>query len=135
MDNRRAYQRFPVQLDIKLRKLDGSATDFDAIINSVSFGGLGIIVSTELQVGTKISVEWPNPPFYFSGKAVAMCMVVGIGRENKERGLFRLNAKFSAPDSELTNSLLNWVQMQAHAKVRAQSAANRFSSKRKCIKF
>jgi len=135
VDNRRAYQRFQVQLDVKLRKLDGSTADFDAIINSVSFGGFGGSVSTELQPGTEISIEWPNPPFYFSGKAVAMCTVVGIGRENKEGGSFRLNAKFSDPDSDLTKSLLNWVQMQAYGKKRAQSAANRFSSKRKYIKF
>ena len=135
MNNQRAYQRFPVQLDVKLRKLDGTSADMDAIVSVVSSGGLGINTGEALQPGTEVSVEWPNPPFYFSGKAVAICTVVNITRENEEGGSFRVGLKFSDQDAELVHSLLNWIQMKASAQRRAQSAAKRFPSQRKRIKF
>lgn len=135
MANQRAYERFPVQLDVKLRKLDGMSAKMDAIVTVVSFGGLGINAGEALEPGTEVSVEWTNPPFYSSGKTVAICTVVGTTMENEEDGSFRIGVKFSDQDAELVQSLLNWVQMQASAQRRAQFPANRFPSQRKRIKF
>ena len=135
MDDRRSYQRFPVHLDVKLKKFEGTSVEMDGEVIDVSFRGLGIIVSEELQPGTEVSVEWPDPPFYFAGDAVVRGTVVSIQRDKGESGPFRLGVKFSDPDSELAQCLLNWVQMEASMQKRAQSVANRFSSKQKRIKF
>jgi hypothetical protein len=137
MDDRRSYERFPVQLDVKLRKCEGTSAEMDGTIFDVSFRGLGITVSEELQLqpGTEVSVEWPSPPFYFDGDAVVRCTVVSIQRDKGECGPVRLGVQFSDPDSELAQRLINWVQMEASMQKRSQSVANRFSSKQKRIKF
>ena len=135
MNDPRSYQRFPVQLDVKLRVPGDTSAEMDAIVCNVSFRGLGIIASAELQPGTEISVEWPNPPFYYPGKAAAMCTVVGIVKEKEEGISFRLNVQFSDRDSELAQSLLHWVQMQVTAQRKAQASATRFSGQRKRIRF
>lgn len=132
---RRAYQRYPVQLDVKLKKLDGSLDEIDAITVNVSFGGLGITVREELQSGTKISIEWPNPKFYYNGVAVVIGAIVDIVKPERERGLFKIGVKFVDHDSELIQSLLNWIQMQTSIQNRAKAVAKRSSRQQPRMKF
>ena len=109
----RSYQRHPFQIDVKLRKLDGTSAEMDATVVDISFGGLGIITSEELQSGTKISIEWQNPQFYFDGEAVAVGATVDIVKAEGEGSLFRLGVQFLDQDPRLIQSLLNWIRMQA----------------------
>ena len=134
MEDRRSYQRFPVQLDVKLKKLDGISDDMNATVYDVSFSGLGVTASAELHPGTGVSVEWPNPPFYYPDEAVVKGTVVSI-ENDKEEGMFRIGVKFSDSESELVQGLLNWVQMQAQAERRSQAAANKYSDQRKRHRF
>jgi len=115
----RAYERYPVELEVKLRKLEGTSTEIDATVIVVSFSGLGIIVGQELQSGTLISIEWKNPPFYFNGEPVERGTIVSVVKE-EEDGLFRLGVKFLDQDSGLIHSLLNWAIMKARRQKRAQ---------------
>jgi hypothetical protein len=132
---RRSYERYPVQLDVKLRKLDGTSDEFDATVIDVSFGGLGIITSEELQSGTQISIEWINPQFYFDGEPVAVGAIVDMVKPEGEVNLFRVGVQFLEQDSSLIQSLLNWIRMQASMQMRAQASAKRSSGQQKRIKF
>ena len=132
---KRSYERYPVEFDVKLNKLDGTSARIDATIVDVSFGGLGIITSEELQSGTKISIEWENPPFYFDGDAVAVGATIDLVKPQGEGGPFRLSLKFLDQDSGLIQSLLNWIQMQANLQKRAQAAAKRSAGQQRRIKF
>ena len=132
---KRSYERYPVQFDVKLKKLNETSAEIDATIVDVSFGGLGIITSEEVKSGTKISVEWENPPFHFDGDAVAVGATVDIVKPEGESGSFRLSLKFLDKDSGLIQSLLNWIQMQVSMQQRAQAAAKRSAGKQKRIRF
>ncbi|KPK01612.1 MAG: hypothetical protein AMK71_04885 [Nitrospira bacterium SG8_35_4] len=132
---RRSYERYPVQFDVKLRKLDGTSDEVDATVIDVSFGGLGIITSEELQSGTQMSIEWINPQFYFDGKPVATGAIVDIVKPEGEGGMFRLGVQFLDQDSSLIQSLLNWIRMQASKQMRAHAAAKRSPGQQKRIKF
>jgi hypothetical protein len=114
----RAYERYPVQLEVKLRKLEG--TEIDATVIVVSFSGLGIIVGQELQSGTLISIEWKNPPFYFNGEPVVRGTIANVTKLEDGSGLFRLGVKFLDQDSGLIQSLLNWAIMRARRQKRYQ---------------
>jgi len=122
MDNR-AYERYPVQLEVKLRKLEG--TEIDATVISVSFGGLGIIAGQELQSGTLISIEWKNPPFYFNGEPVMRGAIVDVIKSEEEDGLFRLCVKFLDQDLRFIQGLLNWVYMKSSMQKRTQLSGKR----------
>ena len=132
---RRAFQRYPVQFDVKLRKLDETSDEMNATVIDVSFGGLGIITGEELQSGTQISIEWIDPQFYYEGVAVAIGAIVDIVKPEGDAGMFRLGVKFSEEDSTLIQSLLNWIRIQASMQKRAQASAKRSSGQRKRIKF
>lgn len=132
---RRSYERYPVEFDIKLRKLDGTSDDMDATVIDVSFGGLGIITNAALQSGTQISIEWLNPKFYFDGKPVAVGAIVDIVNPETEDGRFRLGVQFLEQNSALIQSLLNWIRMQASMQQRARASANQFPGRKKQIKF
>ena len=132
---RRSYERYPVQFDVKLKNIDGISPDMDATVIDVSFGGLGIITSQELQSGAQISIEWINPQFYFDGDPVAIGAIVDIVKPEGEGGLFRLGVQFLEQDSGLIQSLLNWIRMQASMQKRAQATAKRFSGQQKRIRF
>jgi len=134
MEDRRSYHQFPVQLDVKLKKLDGISDDINATVYDVSFRGHGIMASAELHPGVEISVELPDPPFYYPDEAVVRATVVSIEKD-KVAGIFRLGVKFSDSGSELVQGLLNWVQMQTQTERRAQAAANRSSGQKKRLKF
>jgi len=121
--DKRAYERYPVQLEVKLRKLEG--TEIDATVISVSFGGLGIIVGQELQSGTLISIEWKNPPFYFDEEPVTRGAIVDVVKLDEEGGLFRLCVKFLDQNSRLIQSLLNWVYMRSSMQKRTQLSGKR----------
>jgi hypothetical protein len=84
----------------------------DASVIDVSFGGIGIIVSEKLQLGTDISIEWLNAPFYYAGDPVVRGTVVGCESTDGKDGPFRLSVKFAEKDSELVQRLLHWAQMQ-----------------------
>lgn len=135
MEERRSYQRFSVQLDVRLKKIDGSSASMDGTVFDVSFGGIGITVGEELQKDTEVSIEWPDPPFYCEGEAVVRCTVVSVTREEGESDTFRVGLMFSDPNSELAQRLLNWVQMQASRERRAQVTFNRSSSQQKNRRF
>jgi len=120
---KRAYNRYPVELEVKLRKLEG--IEIDATVISVSSGGLGITVGQELQSGTLISIEWKNPPFYFNGEPVARGTIVSVMKLEEEGGLYRLCVKFVDQHSSLIQSLLNWVNMRASMQKRAQLSGKR----------
>ena len=132
---RRSYERYPVQFDVKLRKLDGTSAEMDAKVIDVSFGGLGIITGEELPTGTQISIEWQNPQFYFDGEPVAIGAIVDIAKPEGEGGLFRLGVQFLDQDSSMIQSLLNWIRMQASMQKRAQASAKRFSGQQKRSRF
>jgi len=132
---RRVYERYPVELEVKLRKLEGTSTEIDATVISVSSGGLGIIVGQDLQSGTQVSIEWKNPPFYFNGEPVERGTIVSVVKLEEEDGLFRLSVKFLDKDSNLIQSLLNWVNMRASMQKRAQLSGKRSSDRQKRIKF
>ena len=132
---KRSYERYPVQFDVKLKKLNETSAKIDATIVDVSFGGLGIITSEEVKSGTKISVEWENPPFHFDGDAVAVGATVDIVKPEGESGSFRLSLKFLDQDSGLIQSLLNWIQMQVSMQQRTQAAAKRSAGKQKRLRF
>ncbi len=132
---RRSYQRYPVLLDITLRMLDGSSDTINAKVVNVSFGGLGITMSNELQSGTQISIEWVNPQFYYEGKAVSVAAVVDTVKPEGEHGPFMIGVKFLDNDSKLIQSLLNWIQMQANIQKRAQATARRSGAQQKRMKF
>jgi hypothetical protein len=132
---RRAYQRYPVQFDVKLKKLDETSAEMNATVIDASFGGLGIITSEELQSDTQIAIEWIDPQFYYEGAAVAIGAIVDIVKPEGDGGMFRLGVKFIDEDSDLIQSLLNWIRMQASMQQRAQAAAKRSSEQRKKIKF
>ena len=119
MEDRRSYLRYPAELDVKLKLLEGTSDDMDAAVVNVSFGGMGIIANEKLQPGTEVSVEWPNPPFYYSGDAVLRCTVVSIEKVDGEDGPFRISVKFSDKDSELVQRLLHWAQAQDSARKRS----------------
>ena len=131
MYERRSYQRYPVQLDVRLKQLDEASSDMDATITDVSTSGIKIIVGKELQPGTEVAVEWLSAPFYYDGELVEKGTVISIERTDAEDGQFRLNVKFLDADSKLVQSLLNWAQMQDSAKKRSRSGANRFTGQRK----
>jgi len=114
----RAYERYPVELEVKLRKLEGTSTEIDATVILVSFCGLGIIVGQELHSGTLISIECKNPPFYFNGEPVVRGTIVNVMKLEDEDGLFRLGVKFLDQDSGLIQSLLNWAIMRARRQKR-----------------
>ena len=116
----RSYDRYSVQLKVKLRKLEDTSIEIDATIIVVSFSGLGIIVGQELQSGSLISIECKNPPFYFQGEPVVRCTVVNVTKLEEESGLFRLGVEFLDQDSSLIQSLLNWAIMKARMQKRAQ---------------
>jgi c-di-GMP-binding flagellar brake protein YcgR len=132
---RRSYERYPVQFDVTLRILDKISDEIDATVIDISFGGLGIIMSEELQPGTKISIEWINPQFYFDGEPVAVGAIVDIVKPDGEAGQFRLGVQFLDQDSSLIQSLLNWIRTQASIQIRAQATAKRSSGQQKRIKF
>jgi hypothetical protein len=133
--SRRAYERYPVELEVTLRKLEGTSTEIDATVISVSIQGLGIIVGQELQSGTLISIEWKNPPFYFNGEPVTRGTIVNLMKLEEEQGLFRLGVRLSDQDSSLIQSLLNWVNMRASIEKRAQIHGKRSSERQKRIRF
>ena len=130
----RSYKRYPIQLEVKLRKLEETSTEIDATVIVVSFSGLGIIVGQELESGTLISIEWKNPPFYFHGEPVTRGTIVNVMNLEEEGGLFRLGVKFLDQDSSLIQSLLNWVNMRASMQKRAQ-IYGKPSERQKRIKF
>jgi len=130
--DKRAYERHPVQLEVKLRKLEG--TEIDATVISVSFGGLGILMGQELQSGTLISIEWKNPPFYFNGEPVVRGAIVDVTKLEDGSGLFRLSVKFLDQDSSLIQSLLNWVNMRSRMQKKAQ-ISGKPSERQKRIRF
>jgi hypothetical protein len=132
---RRSYERYPVQFDVKLKYLDKISDELDATVIDVSFGGLGIIMSEELQSGTKISIEWINPQFYFDGEPVAIGAIVDVVKPEGEGGLFRLGVQFFEQESTLIQSLLNWIRTQASIQIRAKSSVKRSSGQQKRIKF
>jgi hypothetical protein len=132
---RRAYQRYPVQFDVKLKKIDETSAEMNATVIDVSFGGLGIITGEELQAGTQISIEWIDPQFYYEGVAVAIGAIVDIVKPEGDGGTFRLGVKFTEQDSGLIQSLLNWIRMQAGIQKRAQAAVQRSSGQKKRMKF
>lgn len=132
---RRAYERYPVQLEVMLRNLDGTPGEMDATVIDVSFGGLGIITGAELQPGAHISIEWKNPQFYFDGEPVAIGAIVDIVKPEGAGGMYRLGVKFLEQDSGLIQSLLNWIRMQESVQKRAQVSVNRFSGQQKRIRF
>ena len=135
MDEQRSYHRVPVEMDVKLKTLDAPSVEMEGLVSDVSFGGLGIIVSEELQTGSEVSIVWSDPPFYFEGEAAARGTITGIARNEGDGGSFRVGVKISDSSSELVQSLLNWVQMQAQVVKRAQAIGNRFSVQRKRIQF
>jgi c-di-GMP-binding flagellar brake protein YcgR len=112
MEDRRSYLRYPAQLDVKLKQLEGTSADMDASVIDVSFGGIGIIANEKLKFGTDVSVEWLNAPFYYAGDAVLRGTVVSIETVDGEDGPFRMSVKFSDKDSELVQRLLHWAQTQ-----------------------
>ena len=118
MEDRRSYLRYPAELDVKLKQLDGTSDGMDASVVNVSFGGMGIIVKEKLQPGTDVSVEWLNAPFYYAGDAVLSGTVLSIENVDGDDGPFRLSVKFSDKDSELVQSLLHWAQTQNSARKR-----------------
>ena len=132
---RRSFERYPIQLEVKLKNPDGTTAVIDGTVVDVSSTGLGVIVSEKLQPGAEITIEWQNPPFYFDGEAVAIGAIVNIVKPEEESGQFRLGIEFSNSDSELTQNLLNWIQMQASINRRAESVSKRFSSQQKRINF
>jgi hypothetical protein len=121
---RRAYERYPVQFDVKLSRLDEISDEMDATVIDVSFGGLGIIMSEELQSGAKISIEWRNPQFYFDGEPVVIGAIVDIVKPEGEGGLFRLGVQCLDQDSTLILSLLNWIRTQVSIQIRTQATAS-----------
>jgi hypothetical protein len=132
---RRAYERYPVELEVKLRKLEGTSTEIDATVTSVSYGGLGITAGQELQSGTQVSIEWKNPPFYFDGEPIERGTIVSVMKLEEEDGLFRLGVKFLNQDSSLIQSLLHWVNVRASMQKRAQISGKRSSEKQKRVRF
>ncbi len=132
---RRSFHRYPIQLDVKLKKPDGTTSVIDGKVVDVSSSGLGIIVSEKLQPGAEITIEWQNPPFYCDGEALAIGAIVNIVKPEEGSDQFKLGIEFSASDSELTQSLLNWIQMQASMKKRAESVRKQFTSQKRRIKF
>jgi c-di-GMP-binding flagellar brake protein YcgR len=119
MEDRRSYLRYPAELDVKLKQLEGTSAGMDATVVNVSFGGMGIIANENLQPGTDVSVEWLNAPFYFDGDAVLNGTVVSIETVDGEDGSFRMSVKFSDKDSELVQRLLHWAQTQDSARKRS----------------
>jgi len=130
----RAYHRYPVQLKVKLRKLEETSIEIDATVIVVSFSGLGIIVGQELQSGSLISIECKNPPFYFEGEPVVRGTVVDVMKLEKGEGLFRLGVKFLDQDPGLIQSLLNWAIMRSKMQKRAQ-ISGKPSDRQKRIRF
>ncbi|UCD34270.1 MAG: PilZ domain-containing protein [Nitrospiraceae bacterium] len=130
MDERRSYQRYPVSLEVRLREVDGAPDADNATVVDVSFGGLAIVTERNMSLGTEVFVQWLNPPFYFAGDAVARAVVVSTRPEEGQNGRFRLGVKFKDGHSELAQSLLNWVQMQA-TRQRFSQPGRSFSGKGK----
>jgi len=130
----RAYDRYPVQLKVKLRTLEETSIEIDATVIVVSFSGLGIIVGQELQSGSIISVECKNPPFYFDGEPVVRGTIVSVMKLEEESGLFRLGVKFLDQDPSLIQSLLKWAIMRARMQKRAQ-ISGKPSERQKRIRF
>ena len=130
----RAYHRYPVQLKVKLRKLEETSIEIDATVVVVSFSGLGIIVGQELQSGSLISIECKNPPFYFEGEPVVRGTVVDVMKLEEGDGLFRLGVKFLDQDPSLIQSLLNWAIMRSRTQKRAQ-ISGKPSERQKRIRF
>ena len=118
MEDRRSWLRFTVQFSVKLRKLNGSSEEMEATVVDVSFRGIGIETNQELQPGTEISIEWPDPPFYFSGEAIANGTVVNVKNEKGKIGHFRLSVMFSDSESELAQSMVSWAQNQSRGQKR-----------------
>lgn len=132
---RRAYERYPVHLEVKLKRLDGTDDDIEGTVIDVSFGGVGIITNGELQSGAHISIEWVNPQFYYDGEPVAVGAIVDVAKPEKEGKQFRLAVQFLEQDSGLIQSLLNWIRMQANMQMRSQANVKRFAGQQKRVRF
>ena len=132
---RRSFGRYPIQLDIKLKIIDGTSAEMDAKVVDVSFDGLGIITGEKLPSGTQILIEWQNPKFHVHGEPVVTGAIVDIVKPEAEGGLFRLGVQFSDKDSRSIHNLLNWIRMQARLQKRAQASAKRSSRQKKRITF
>jgi hypothetical protein len=135
MDEQRSYHRVPVEMHVKLTTLGDPTIEMEGIVSDVSFGGLSIIVSEELQPGSEVSIVWLDPPFYIEGEAAARGTISGIVMQQGEGVSFRLGVNLSDSASELVQSLLNWVKMQENVLRRTRAIGKRFSVQRKRIKY
>ena len=115
MDDPRKHKRLAVTLTCNLRG-DGDPTPIHATVLNVSPGGMGVIATKELPVGTLIEFQHNDFPCVPPSNATSKCRVISMRTARGSTNGFRIGLVFETP----IQNLLQWAQMQTLLQKRGQ---------------